>query len=149
MARDPRARHPPGPPREPADPSSPPAPPHEPADRGSGSTQATLGWIVGGLGVVSVGAAVPFFLKSRSKFDEANCEPDCGAEDSKADELHAEGRSAEVTAGVFAGVGGGLVLTGIILLVTSRPSSGSSAATLQPTPVLTRDGARIGFRGAF
>jgi len=123
------------------------APP--PVDQGPrGKTQRTLGWVAGGAGVASLGIAAVFSVLSMS--DNKKADEQCLASDpilcnSEGVQLGESAINKANTATVFAGIGGALLATGVVLIFTA-PSDPDSArlrvgAQLGSLTGLTLDGA--------
>lgn len=115
-------------------PASPPARDLSTGDNRSsaGSTQRTLGWVAGGLGVVGLGAGVLFELQRSSKASDRDglCPNDkCAdeAEKQKVSTLNEEVRSA-ATAETISFVAGGILLAGGAALLLTAPSDGPRAS---------------------
>jgi hypothetical protein len=122
---------PPPPPPTTTQTAPPPPPPPPPRDEGSG--QRTLGWIVGGMGVVSLGVGSVFGLTAMSKWSDAekacpgnNCTSAADAQKGK------DAGSAADLSTVFVGVGLVGVAAGVILLVTA-PSAPRTGVRVAPT----------------
>ncbi len=145
-----------------APPTPGPVAPAEPAveDTGTsaGSSQATWGWVVGGVGVAALGAGGIFALSARSSDREADshCRPEnpslC---DAQGVELGEDANSAATMATLLGGGGLALVTTGVVILLTA-PSDAPSAAEApsrrvgwQFTPHLDDHQAGVGFQGVF
>ncbi|HXK17055.1 MAG TPA: hypothetical protein VNG33_04605 [Polyangiaceae bacterium] len=132
----------------PASPSSAPSAstdalrPAPPRDSGSGSAQAPIGYVLGGLGVVGVGVGTAFLMKRNGKAEDSNnicptrlnCPTGSAAQ---ADALNSEARSAQ-TVSMIAFIAGGVALSTGIVLVLSAPRSDSlgGRASLQVLPAL-------------
>jgi hypothetical protein len=112
----------------------------------SGSSPPVAAYVVGGLGVVALGAAllVQLGASSDARGLRETCAPKCSQSD--VDDI----QSRYTIAGVTAGVGGALLITGVVMLFLQRdePRSGpstsraagaasrtSSFVTFQPSPV--------------
>jgi serine/threonine-protein kinase len=113
---------------QPATATMPPEPPPPAADAGAGAAQRTLGFVVGGVGIVGMGVGGYFGLRAISKNDDAEefC-PGGGAEcgDDRGIELTDDAKSAATIANI--GVIGGAVLTGIgLFIVLSAPDDAPS-----------------------
>jgi hypothetical protein len=114
------------------------------ADTGSkpGSTQRTIGYLVGGLGVVGLGVGVFYTLKSAAKNETAKgiC-PDfpqgtCTKGDLSDHKLAVnEAKAAQLNSFVGYGLGGVGVITGAVLILTA-PSSSSKSAAFNVAPML-------------
>jgi hypothetical protein len=110
--------------------------------RPAGTTQRTLGFVVGGAGVVGFGIGVAFLVGSSGKEGDMNsyrCSsiPCTGSDQVAIDRLYEEARSAH-TAGILALTLGGAAVAGGIVLVLTAPSNRSKAQGLRisPSPVL-------------
>jgi len=108
--------------------TSEPAP--APADADPGSGQRTLGFIVGGVGLVGLAVGGGFALSARSKNEDSKsfCRQDdpnrCSAEGVT---LREDAQTAGTIATVAFGLGLAAVAGGVVLIVTA-PSSGQGAA---------------------
>lgn len=125
-------------------------------DTGS-SNQKTIGYIVGGAGVVALGVGAVFGIRAFSKWSERedNCPNDvCNAKAKEA------GDSATTSANIAnVGVGVGLVAIGVgAFLILTSPSSPEKAAAKNPlsiaknvqvTPGALPGGGFLGLSGAF
>jgi hypothetical protein len=98
------------------------APPDEPR----ASSAPIAAYVLGGLGLAALGAALYFDLNASSEARDLRetCAPNCNQADVDAVQ------SKYTIAGVTAGVGGALVVTGIVLLIVH--GKGSSRASLSP-----------------
>jgi len=100
----------------------------QPAEpRSSGSVQRTLGYVVGGVGVVGLGVGTVFLIKRNGKAGEANgiCPTSTNCPiGSKAqmDSLNGEARSAQ-TLSMIGFIAGGVALTTGLVLVLTAPKS--------------------------
>jgi serine/threonine-protein kinase len=107
------------------------------------SSSRTAAYIVGGAGLVLVGAGVYFFVDSRNKFDEANC-PDNRCVYGVGDKsLHDEGRTLETVSYVTGAAGLAAVGAATYLFVTSGSSRTEVGVASLP------GGARLDIRGSF
>ncbi len=146
---------PPKPAPEPvAVPAAPPAPaPAAPAPatatepvKSEDPSVRTAAYVVGGAGLVLVGAGVYFFVDSRSKFDEANC-PDNRCVYGVGDKsLHDEGRTLETVSYVTGGAGIAALAIGTYLFLSS---GGSEPAAPRVGVSTTPGGASLDLRGSF
>lgn len=120
------------------------------ADRGaapaeSGSTQRTVGFVVGGVGLVALGVGGYFGLRAFSRWDERNNH--CG--DAGCDPTGVEAGDEAERAAMFSNIGVGVGLAGVAVgtyLVLSA-GSGEHAATSRPTP--DGSGLVLGYRKQF
>jgi hypothetical protein len=121
-----------------------------------GSNQKTIGYIVGGAGIVALGVGAVFGISAFSKWSQRNdnCPNDvCNA---KAKELGDDARTAANIANV--GVGVGLVAIGVgAYLIFTAPSApekvtankSSIAKNVKVAPAAMPGGAYLGITGAF
>jgi hypothetical protein len=95
----------------------------------NGSTQRVAGIVVGGAGVVALGLAAFFGVKTLKLVDQS--EPYCGSEGCDREGKNLLDRaSGTQTAGILLGVGGALAAAGgCALYFTAAPSSTTGAAT--------------------
>jgi tetratricopeptide (TPR) repeat protein len=141
-----------------AAPAPTPAPSASPArDQGTGSvssTQRTLAFVVGGVGIVGLGVGSYFGLhaKSRNTSSIADCSKDnpnlCSAQGLKE---RNEALTAARTATVFM-VGGGALLAGGVVLYLTAPSATKSARApsgLEVAAGATPDGGRVTLGGTW
>ncbi len=106
------------------------------ADRGSG--QRTLGYVVGGLGVVGLGVGAVFGLQAKSKNDEADSH--CGKDGLCDDEgvtLGEDALAAATLSTIAFGIGAAGVVGGLVLIVTA-PSGPERAGAATPATVALR-----------
>lgn len=114
-----------------------------------GGTQRTIGFVVGGAGLVALGVGGVFWLRARSKDDDAT---DAGCTDTKcppgyAQDLSDDADTARSSANLSAGLGV-LALAGGVVLVLTSPSGEPRAARLGigPRVLVGGAGAQIGGR---
>jgi serine/threonine-protein kinase len=118
----------------------------------SGSTQRTIGLVVGGVGVVGLGVGAIFGIRAKSKDSEAatHCGPD-GFCDSQGVDLGDQAMSSAGLATALS-IGGAVALgTGVVLFLTA-PSGGSTtsgAGTLRVIAGAGRRGPELGLAGTF
>jgi len=119
-------------------------------ERSSGSsTQSTLGYVVGGLGLIGVGAGAYFALDAKSKDDQAldYCSG-TSCSDQRGVDLTNESRDAARFSAIAFVAGGAAVATGLVLVLTA-PSDGDepgAAASMELHPEVGQNlfGVRIG-----
>lgn len=124
-----------------------------PADVGTstgGGTQRTIGYVLGGAGILGLGAGVVFGLVRNAKINERDglCSGDIcrsTAEKSQFDDLTSNARSAATLSTVGFAAGGLAVAAGVIL-VLSAPRT-QSAVSVQPWMTATSVGG--GLTGSF
>lgn len=124
--------------------------PDQPAGGDDGSTQRTIGWIVGAVGIVGVGVGAGFgvntFMKQGDSDDHC-VETACDQEG--VDLREAASTSATISTVAFA-VGLAATATGIILLLTAGgDDQEEAAASLQLVPAAGPYGGGIGVLGSF
>jgi serine/threonine-protein kinase len=127
----------------PVAPSPKPAPdkpkPDEPP--GDGSAQRIAGIVVGAVGVVAVGVAIPFFPMAVSKDEEAKsrCNPEGTICDAEGTTLRAEAINLQ-TAGIVLAVAGAVTaVTGLVVFLTAPSGDDAAAppaASLSVTPLV-------------
>ncbi len=129
-------------------PTAAPPPPEtdEPAQQDAGSTARTAGWIVGGVGVVGAAVGTVMYLHSQSTISDANCPNNvCTNTDDR--DKHEQGRTQEKSAFVVLGVGGALIGTGLVLVLTSGSGAAHDDTAVSIAP--TVGGAALGFSHAW
>lgn len=106
------------------------APPAEqPATRGGrADVERTLGFVIGGAGVVALGVAGYYGLTALSRKNDESKFPD-GSQDRLT--VYEQARTAQTWGFVFAGIGVAALGTGLFLVLTSHGSDGSVTATGQ------------------
>lgn len=130
----------------------------EPVVETSGSTQKTLGFVIGGAGILSLGTSVGFGIRSLQKHDDARVHCSGNLCNAQGVELRNEARTAGNVATITAIAGGAALVTGIVLVLTAprgqAPLAGSSkqeprsVASITPDLMVGRDGATFVIRGA-
>jgi hypothetical protein len=115
------------------------------------STQKTLGFVAGGVGVVGVALGAVFGLVASSKWSSAKS--DCGtgcAADAPAQQEKSSAQSA-ATVSTVGFVGGGVLLAaGLALFLTARETKATpTAGTLRVTPAVGPGEAALFLRGGF
>ncbi len=125
---------------------APPAEPAPPPDEsGSGSSQRTIGLVVGGVGIVGLAVGGYFGLRAQSKNDDSKSEclpSDPNRCSARGVSLRDDARSAGNVATVAGGLGLAAVIGGAVLYFTA-PSSAGSARARSPGVAL---GARVSGR---
>ena len=102
----------------------------------SGSTQRTLGFVAGGVGVAGLAVGAIFGLQAMSARKDA--EPDCSSDLARCNQKgldavdDAKGKALISTVGFAAG--GALVATGLVLVLTAPRNREASALTLNFSP---------------
>lgn len=125
-----------------------------PVERVSGGGVRTAGYVVGGLGVLGVGAFVLFGNFASTRYDEVSLA--CGGrrcatrtQESAID----EGETWQLAANVSLGVGVGLLVTGAIMIAVGGPrvtvEELEERRTARLAPFLDVSGGTAGVRGAF
>ncbi|MBL8721450.1 MAG: hypothetical protein JNL79_36015 [Myxococcales bacterium] len=113
----------------------------------AGRSQRLVAFVMGGLGVVSLGVAAGFGLRARSKWGEAQGDcvgTVCG---SRGVALAAEANRAAGLADIGLVVGGVAVAAGVVLFFTAPKGAPPASARLYP--LLGRDAVGVGLVGAF
>ncbi|MBK6690671.1 MAG: carboxypeptidase regulatory-like domain-containing protein [Myxococcales bacterium] len=110
--------------------------PETPDGAPSGSTQRTLGFVAGGVGVAGLAVGAIFGLQAMSARKDA--EPDCSSDLARCNQKgldavdDAKGKALISTVGFAAG--GALVATGLVLVLTAPRNREASALTLNFSP---------------
>jgi hypothetical protein len=113
-------------------PSAAPGPPNEPPSRSGPSTWRTVGWVVGGAGVVGLAVGAVFGLSASQDKSSANCDASNACDPGP---LH-NARSAATAADVGL-IAGGVLLAGGAALVLFAPSGDQHGANaIQATPIV-------------
>jgi hypothetical protein len=107
---------------------------------GRGSTQRTLGYVVGAVGVVGVGLGAVFGLQMKSKLSDRDgvcgaaylCTTNDQAEQIKL--LTSEARNAATLSSVSFAIGGTALMAGITLLLTAPSKAPKPASTIDVRP---------------
>lgn len=127
----------------------------------SGATQRTLGFIVGGAGVVAVGVGFLFLTQRNSAVDRLTAvsqpDPNCTAGDCEAtrqasyDGAKSDVSSAQTKMGIAFAAGGALVATGVILLLTAPRGEkrATEGAAMRFAPLVGEHGGGFVLGGAF
>ncbi len=97
----------------------------------TGSTQRTVGWVVGGAGVVGLGLGAFLGLRASSKNDESldycpNADNRCSAEGVA---LRDDAKSYATMSTIGFAAGGALLATGLVLVLTAPKDHSTSAAS--------------------
>ncbi len=144
------AEPPPPPPATAPSPAPTPRPltPPPPADTGTtGSTQRTVGLIVGGAGVVGIGIGSFFGLRAIQKNNDAKslC-PDNRCSSPEGVTLTDDAKSAAVASNIAFGAGAAVLAAGVVLYLTAPRDR---AAALRLAPSVGRNSAGVSFGGSF
>ena len=109
---------------------APTAPPH---DSAGGSSAPVAAYVMGGVGLAALGAALYFDLTATGDAHDlrSTCSPNCAQSD--VDDV----KTKYTIAGVTAGIGGALLVTGIILFFTHGKASTTNASSGRPSLVPT------------
>jgi hypothetical protein len=115
-----------------APPPSSAAPPNAgaAADSSNGSSAPIAAYVLGGVGIVALGAALYFDLAASGDAHDlrSGCSPNCSQSD--VDDV----KTKYTIAGVTAGIGGALLITGIVLyFVHGKGSSKTGTSLLHPS----------------
>jgi hypothetical protein len=99
-----------------------------------GSVQRTLGIVIGGVGLVGLGAATYFGVTSKSKMDDSGkyCDGDVCREQAGLDLRH-DAVAFQTAAYVSAGVGAAALIGGVVLFVTAPKDEPTKAASRSTT----------------
>lgn len=120
-----------------ADLVAPPAGPQDTAPtRATESGPGALPWIIGGVGVVSLGASGAFFLMRNSKINELDevCGPSRSSCPPEAKTTHDDAKRFDLLSKITLGVGVVGVGVGVTLLVTGKKDSSKPATGLRLVP---------------
>ena len=115
----------------------------------SGSSQRTIGLVVGGLGVIGIGIGTVFGLSAMSKENEAT-QHDCNASNQcnqNGVQLGKDAQSAATAATIAFAVGGVAIAGGVLLYFTAP--KGSSAPTVGLRASAMPGGGTVGIQGAW
>lgn len=109
---------------------APTAPPH---DSAGGSSAPVAAYVMGGVGLAALGAALYFDLAATGDAHDlrSTCSPNCAQ--SAVDDV----KTKYTIAGVTAGIGGALLVTGIVLFFTHGKGSSANARSRGPSLVPT------------
>lgn len=125
-----------------------------PVERVTGGGARTAGYVVGGLGIIGVGAFALFGNFAGTRFDEVRRL--CGGRrcaDRSQESAIDEGETWQLAANVSLGVGVGLVLTGAIMIAVGGPrvtlEEEEERRTARLTPFLDVTQRSAGVQGAF
>jgi hypothetical protein len=114
-----------------------------------GGTQRTVGWSMGGVGLAALVAGSVLGIQAKRKNDDskAECPREVELCSPKGVALRDDARGYAVGSNIAFAVGGGLLATGFVLLLTAPSNTNSTALTLRPSALGT--GADMSLRGAF
>jgi hypothetical protein len=139
-------------PAEPAPLAPLPSEDKTPASR-AGSTQRTIGLVVGTAGVVGLGLSTVFTLKAKSKNDESKKNDHCPADPNQCDQAGTDLRNQALTsartATAFGIAGGVLLVGGVVVYLTAPSASGKKSGTAALEFGGGPGAARVSLRGAF
>jgi hypothetical protein len=112
---------------------------------GAPSPLKTVGWVLGGAGVVGLGVAAAFGVKALSDKNAAHCM------NNECDPGTSSGiKSAALTSDIAWAAGGVLVATGLALVVLSPSGGGRESATsVSVVPLATATGGRLVLSGSW
>lgn len=125
-----------------------------PVERVTGGGVRTAGYVVGGLGVLGVGAFALFGSFASTRFDEVslacrNTRCQNNLQEANID----EGETWQLAANVSLGVGAGLLVTGVIMIAVGGPritvEEEEERRTARVTPFVDVAGRTLGVHGAF
>lgn len=139
-------------------PLGPVTPPPEKDSSSSGNGQLIAGIVVGGVGVVGLGAGVYYLLlsnahtdagdKDRDRADEALTRSTRDKYNDRADAHESDADTTRTIAYVAGGVGAAALIGGVVLILT-RPKGEPDKAALQLLPEFSQNQVGLRFRGAF
>jgi hypothetical protein len=115
------------------------------------STQKTLGFVAGGVGVVGVALGAVFGIVASSKWSSAksDCGPSCGP-DAPAQQEKSSAESAATVSTVGFVAGGVLLAAGLTLFLTAPPETKpATTGALRVTPAVGPGEAALFLRGGF
>ncbi len=123
--------------------------PREPRVASNGSSQRTIGYVVGGVGLAGLAVGTVFLVRRASKVNErdsVDCPMNTCTPENKVliDQLTSEARSAATAATVGFIVGGAAIAAGSVLVLTSPSPSAAAYWTVQPWFAGVGAGAAIG-----
>jgi len=129
--------------------SDSPPPPGERGDPTPNSSQRTLGFVLGGVGIAGLAVGTVFGVMYLGKQSDYNqCARSCGTNEQDRDQ-----KSSAQTAGWIStaalGVGLAGLAAGTILILTSKPSREKTTATVRVTPALGPKNAGFALFGDF
>lgn len=141
----------PPPPKEEEPPPPPPDGP-DPVEESDGSGQATLGYVLGAVGVIGLGVGTIFGLQASSKDSDADKECFQGDPNRCTDKgvkLGDDAQSAATLSTVGFIAGGALLATGLVLVITAGGSNKEQARRFEVAPAVGQRGGGVWMRGAF
>ncbi|MBK9031583.1 MAG: hypothetical protein IPL61_09660 [Myxococcales bacterium] len=121
----------------------PPPPPLVAATVDAGAGRRRLGYIVGGLGVVGLGAGIAIGLKAKGDYGDANCPAGTCASAADLDQAN-DARRLGTIGTIVGGVGVAALATGVVLWLTAPRSRAVEIA-----PTASADGVGVTFAGRF
>lgn len=125
--------------------SAPPPPPPPPPPKPASSGQRVAGFVVGGVGVVSLGFGFGFGASAISKKNASNADGHCNAQDvcdMVGHQLRVDAVQAATASTVLVVVGGAALVGGVVLLATA-PSSKRAPVGLSLGPLGVSIGGRF------
>jgi len=127
-------------PRNP-EPTAPPA---------HGNSLRTAGYVTGALGVVGLGVGSYFGIRAIAKNSDAesHCPRGNLCDDAKGESLTNDAKHAAVASNIAMGAGAALVVCGVVMFLSSKPSE-PTAAYVKLQPLVNRELAGIALGGAF
>lgn len=131
-------------------PSAPPRNPEPPAPSSPSNGLRTAAYVTGALGVVGLGIGSYFGIRAISKNSDAesHCPRGNVCDDAQGASLTTDAKHAAVASNIAMAAGAALVVGGVVLFLSSKPTSEASAR-VELHPLVGRDLAGIGLGGAF
>ncbi|MET0795025.1 MAG: hypothetical protein ABW061_26130 [Polyangiaceae bacterium] len=130
--------------------SVPPRNPEPNAPSSHGNGLRTAAYVTGALGVVGLGIGSYFGVRAIAKNSDAekHCPRGNLCDDTAGESLTNDAKHAAVASNIAIGIGAALVVGGVVLFLSSKPSE-PTAARVELHPLISRDLAGIGLGGAF
>ena len=123
-----------------------------PAPGSEGTPLRTIGLIVGGAGLVSLGVGGFFGLQAQSLNEDSKADGHCDAQnqcDATGGEKREDAKSAATVSTIAFVAGGVLTATGVTLFLVGGPKKQEAAAHVVATPAVGRNEAGMIIRGRF
>jgi hypothetical protein len=122
----------------------------------NGAAVRTLGYVLGGVGVVGIGIGAIFGLQMKSKISDRDTANACSADSSctTADAAHIDqltkgARSDSTISTISFVAGSGILVTGLVLVIAGLPSEPKSAHAIQMQPWVGTQTAGFGMGGVW
>lgn len=120
-----------------------------------GRARTILGYALGGTGVAAAGVGLVFGLVASNQRDEARslCDPDrvCPSQERRDDaaRIYSSARSSSHASTALVGVGAALIVSGVVLVLTSRSTSAKPSASSSFVVAPIASGGAALWQGAF